>query len=119
MDKYHLLVYLNAPFVIYGFIKAFSMYRKGTVKRFGLTLRLGFWLTIALGLLFAKELYAELARRGLTDTTPLSLADVVLVTGVIFCLFLIMRLYTKADMLERRVADLQERVSVELSVRRK
>jgi len=115
MDKYALLITLNLPFIFFGIIKAWAMYKKRIVNRFGLLLRLLFWLVIAAGLIFDREIYNFLVAHHLTDSVPLSLADVVLTTGVIFSLFLCMRIYTKLDLLERRVDELHERLSIRLS----
>jgi hypothetical protein len=119
MDKYALLIILNTPVVIYGVAKAFGSYKKGRIKKVGLGLRLAFWGLILAGLVFAEELYNFLVVRGLTDSSPLSIADVVVVTGLSFCLFLILRLYSKLDTSERRFTELHERLSIELSKRKK
>ncbi|MGD8373721.1 MAG: DUF2304 family protein [Candidatus Woesebacteria bacterium] len=115
MGKYTLLMLLNVPLVIYGMLKAISAYKKGSIKTIGFITRLGFWVTILIGLVFVQEIYEFLIRKNLTDSTPLSIVDVVLVTGISFCLFLILRLYTKVDNQERRFVELHEKVSIELS----
>jgi len=115
MDKYALLILLNMPFVIFGYIKCITMYKAGAIRRVGLLLRLTFWTVILLGLVFAREIYNFLNINKLTDTAPLSLAEVVLTTGVIFSLFLCMRIYAKVETLEKRFSDLQEKISIILS----
>ncbi len=115
MDKYTLLVVLNLPFVVFGLFKAWTMYRGRVFNRFGLALRLCFWLAIAIGLIFDRAIYSFLLTHHLTDSVPLSITDVVLTTGIVFCLFLCMRIYTKLDMLERRFDELHERLSIRMS----
>lgn len=115
MDKYSILLVLNLPFVIFGYAKAIIMYKTGVTQRIGLLARIAFWSFILFGLAYAEKIYEYLIRHNLTDTTPLSLADVILVTGVIFSLFLCLRLYTKIDILEKRVSDLHEKLSIESS----
>lgn len=112
MDKYTLLILLNLPFVIFGYTKALVMYRTGDLQRLGFFVRLLFWTIILLGLVFAESIYNFLFTNSLTDTTPLSLADVVLVTGIIFTLSLCLRLYSRIDALEKRVSELHEKLSV-------
>ena len=112
MDKYTILIILNVPLVFFGYLRAITMYGEGLVRRSGLIVRFLFWSLILFGLLFAKEIYNYLAQKNLTDSPPLSLADVVLVTGVVFCLFLTMRAYTKIETLEKRLTDLHEEISI-------
>lgn len=115
MDKYSLLAVLNIPFVIFGISRAIVSFRRGGIRPLDLGLRLSFWLVVLTGLIFAEEIYHYLVVQGLTDSTPLSIADVVLVTGLNFCLFLILRLYAKLENQERRQADLHEKISIKLS----
>lgn len=112
MDKYTLLLLLNVPFVLFGIIRAFVMHHEGLLQRLGLGIRLAFWIIILFGLIFTEEIYNFLFKNNLTDTNPLSLADVVLVTGILFCFSLCLRAYAKADALERRLSDLHEELSV-------
>jgi len=118
MDKYTLLIILNVPFVIFGYIKAATMYKSGSTRHVGFILRILFWTLILIGLVFTHEIYNFLNTNKLTDSTPLSLADVVLATGVIFSLFLSMQLYTKVDALEKRLSDLHEKLSINSSIRK-
>lgn len=118
MDKYRLLMILNTPLVLYGIAMAYNSRKKGNIRGIGFALRTLFWLAVLCGLWFAREIYDFLVVRGLTDSTPLSIADVVLVTGVSFCLFLILRLYSMIDAQERQFTALHEALSIELSERK-
>ena len=115
MDKYTILIIFNLPFVIFGIFSALARYKESAMGRLSLLMRLVFWLTIGLGIIFAQDIYDFLVQNDLTNSQPLSLADVVLVTGVNFCLFLSIRAYTRIDHTERRLSDLQEKLSIELS----
>ena len=112
MDKYQLLLILNLPFVIFGVLKALMSYRTKTSDRLTLYLRLVFWLAVLLVLIFAQNIYNYLYNHGLTDSSPLSLPDVVLVTGVMLCLSMIVQLYSKFDALDKRLSDLHEKLSI-------
>lgn len=115
MDKYVLLFILNIPFVIFGVLKAVMVYRTKNVDRFTFALRMLFWVIILLVLIFAHSIYDYLYSHGLTDSTPLSIADVVLATGLMLCLSLCVRLYSKVDAMDKRLADLHEKLSVYIS----
>jgi hypothetical protein len=112
MDKYVLLFILNIPFVIFGVLKAVMVYRTKSVDRLTFVLRMLFWLLILLVLIFAHGIYNYLYDHGLTDSTPLSLPDVVLATGVMICLSLCVRLYSKVDAMDKRISDLHEKLSI-------
>jgi len=112
MDKYVLLFILNVPFVIFGVLKAVMVYRTKSVDRLTFALRMLFWLLILLVLIFSHGIYNYLFDHGLTDSTPLSLPDVVLATGVMICLSLCVRLYSKVDAMDKRISDLHEKLSI-------
>ncbi|MBX4197075.1 hypothetical protein KW801_00780 [Candidatus Saccharibacteria bacterium] len=115
MDKYVLLFLLNLPFVIFGLLKAVMVYRTKNVDLLTFILRLSFWILILLVLVFAHGIYNYLYDHGLTDSTPLSLPDVVLATGVMLVFSLCVRLYAKVDALDKRISDLHEKLSVYVS----
>jgi hypothetical protein len=117
VDKYTLLIVLNMPFIIFGLINAFILYRDSSLGRFSLLIRIIFWSSIAFGLVFAQQIYNFLVRNDLTNSQPLSLADVVLVTGVDFCMFLSLRLYTRLEHTEHKLMDLHEKLSIIISQR--
>jgi len=74
-----------------------------------------FWIVVFFGLLLAENLYDFLYKEGLTQTEPLSLFDVIQITGVIYVFYLVNRLYVKVDLLERRVQDLHQELSIRVS----
>ena len=118
MNKYVILIIFNLPFVIFGIASALSRYKESSLGRLSLLIRLVFWIIIGLGIVFAQQIYNYLVRNDLTNSQPLSLADVILVTGVDFCLFLTIRIYSRIDHLERRFSELQEQLSITLSKKR-
>ncbi len=119
MDKYTLLIVLNGPFVIFGLLKACVSYRSKLIKLGGLIARIIFWVIISSGLIFANTIYDYLIRNHLTDSGPLSIADVVQITGIIFCLSLILRLYSKYEVTERQLVKLHQELSIRLSEKNK
>lgn len=112
MDKYQLLFVLNIPFVFFGLLKALMAYRTRSLDRLTFTLRILFWIFIFFVLIFAHTIYDYLYRHGLTDSSPLSLPDVVLATGIMLCLSLCVRLYAKVDAMDKRLSDLHEKLSI-------
>src|SRR4051794_6424889 len=115
MSKYLILIVFNLPFVIFGILSALARYKESSLGRLSLIIRLIFWIGIGAGIIFAQQIYNYLIHNDLTNSQPLSLADVVLVTGVSFCFFLLIRVYARLDHTERRLSDLQEKLSIQLS----
>ncbi len=76
------------------------------------------WILITLGLLGAEPLYTWLFSHGLTQTDSLSLFDVVQITAIVMLFYVANRSRAKLEVLERRVQDLHQELSIELSEKR-
>ena len=115
MLKYILIVVLNLPFVFLGVARTISSYESKRISRGRAAFWMFFWLVITVGLFAAEPIYTWLQINNLTDSTPLSIFDVAEITGIIMSLTLILRLYTKTDILEQRLAQLNTEASIRLS----
>lgn len=115
MSRYVILILLNAPLILVAVINAIVSYNLKNLSLRRLVLKVTFWVTVFIGLVFAESIYTFLYAEGLTQTEPLSLFDVMQITGVIFVFFLVNRLYVKVDVLERQVHDLHQELSIRLS----
>jgi hypothetical protein len=73
------------------------------------------WLTILVGLASTKYIYEFLFSNQLTQTEPLSLFDVVQITGIVTVLYMANRARLKIDALEVRLRDLHQELSIRLS----
>ena len=115
MSRYLILVILNVPLIMAGILSAVVAYRlkKSSRKRF--TFRILLWLAILLGLLLSEPIYNFLFSNQLTTTEPLSLFDVIQITGIIFTLFVANRAYSKAEYLENRLQSMHRDLSIRLS----
>jgi len=106
---------LNTPLVLAGLSIALVDYKldKTTNKKFAVQVII--WLIIFSGIASAKFIYEFLFSNHLTQTEPLSLFDVIEITGIIFVLFIANRSRIKLEALERRVQDLHQELSIQLS----
>lgn len=115
MSRYLILIILNAPLIVAAMINTLVGYKLKRMSRrrffFGIT----FWLLLLIGLVCVEPLYSFLFSNNLTETEPLSLFDVMQITGIIFTLFIANKAYGKVDLLERRVQDLHQELSIRLS----
>lgn len=115
MSRYLILIILNAPLLIAAGVNTIVGYKLGRMTKKRMLVGVSFWLILLLGLCLLQPIYQFLFSNKLTETEPLSLFDVVQITGIIFTLFIANRAYGKVDRLERRVNDLHQELSIELS----
>lgn len=115
MSRYAILVILNTPFIVAGILNALIAYKLSKISKHRFALQIVFWLIIFTGLIAAEPIYRFLFSNNLTATEPLSLFDVLQVTGIIAVFFMANRTRTKLYTLERRVQDLHQELSIKLS----
>jgi hypothetical protein len=115
MSRYLILVILNLPLILLALLGALVEYKMGRISRKGFVRQVIIWFLILGGLAGAKSIYEFLFSQGLTQTEPLSLFDVIQITGIIIVLFMANRSRIKLENLERRVQDLHQELSIRLS----
>lgn len=115
MSRYLLLVLLNIPLVIAGIVNAVVSFKLGRSGRRRFVFRIALWLLILASLVFAKPIYDFMFSNNLTQTEPLSLFDVIQITGIIIVFFIANQAFTRTDLLERRVQDLHQELSIRLA----
>ena len=115
MSRYLLLLLLNLPFILAGLLSALTQYRLGRSSRQRLLVQSALWLIILAGLIFAEPLYAWLFSNNLTDTEPLSLFDVVQITAIVVLFYVVNRMRSKQESIEKRLRDLHQEISIKLS----
>ena len=112
MSKYLLLVLLNAPFILYGMMKSLLYFKEGVYSRLQFLFRLVFWGGCLALLVLTKPIYDFLAGNKLTNSPPLSLADVLLATGCFLALTMIVRLYARLEKAERKLTEMNEALAL-------
>jgi hypothetical protein len=115
VSRYLLLVLLNLPFIIAGILNAIVSYKMKRISKRKYIFRTLLWIIILLGLLFAETIYKFLFSNNLTQTEPLSLFDVIQITGIILAFFIANQAYSKVAFLEKRVQDLHQELSIRLT----
>ena len=115
MSRYLILVILNVPLIAAALLSALVDYKMGKFPRKTFIRQIVIWIVIFSGLAGAKFIYQFLFSNGLTQTEPLSLFDVIQITGIIIVLFMANRSRIKLETLERRVQDLHQELSIRLS----
>ena len=114
MSKYLLLVLINAPIVLIGVVRAITRYKTkpARISRSKCITEVVFWLAIGVGLSFVEPLYNTLLRHNLTDSPPMSLFDVALLTLFVFALLLIVETNEEITALKKTVSRLHEKLAI-------
>lgn len=117
MSRYILLVLLNLPLLLVGIISTITDYKTSRISRRKYRLGLLLWAVAAICLVMTEPTYNALIRYNLTNSTPMSLFDIVLLTIVLYCLFLIRQANIRTTLLSRKLARLHENLAVAEEVR--
>lgn len=96
-------------------MNAFVSYKMKHISLKRMVLKFIFWISLLMALIFTEPIYNWLYSEGLTQTEALSLFDVILITVSLLLFFLVNKLYVKVDVLERRVQDLHQELSIRLT----
>lgn len=115
MSRYLILLLLNLPLILMAFIGILVDFKLGKLSKRKFMGQAAIWLVILTGLAFAGPVYEFLFSNKLTQTEPLSLFDVILITGVVTVLFMANRSRIKVEALERRIQSLHQELSIRLS----
>ena len=115
MSRYTILLVLNAPFIVAGLINALVNFKLSKISRARFLFQILLWFTIFVGLASTESIYQWLFSNNLTTTEPLSLFDVIQITGIVMVFFIAMRTRAKVETLERHIQDLHQELSIQLS----
>ena len=115
MSRYLILVLLNAPIVFAGLFNALIDYKTKKIKPKKFIFQTTIWLIIFIGIILTKYIYEFLFSNHLTQTEPLSLFDVIEITGIILVLFMANRSRLKLELMDKRFQDMHRELSIQLS----
>lgn len=119
MSRYFLLLLLNLPFIIAAIISQVTLYKLGKSTKKRLYVQLFIWVIILGGLIFAESFYEWLRVNKFTQTDSLSLFDVVQITAIVILIYVTNRSRQKLLVLETRLNDLHQELSIRLSTKDK
>lgn len=115
MSRYLLLVLLNLPLILLAISGLIVSFKAKKIHLKQLIVRLFFWVALLGALILVYPLYTFLFQNNLTQTEPLSLFDVVLITAVIGLLVSHLRSRSKIDSLESKMNKLHQEISIKTS----
>lgn len=114
MSKYLLLVLINSPLVLIGIVRAITRYKTkpARISKHKAVVEVLFWLSIGAALSFAQPIYNAAVRYNLTDSTPMSLFDVAVLTLFVFALLMIVETNEELTALKKTVSRLHEKLAI-------
>jgi hypothetical protein len=115
VSRYLILLLINTPFIVAGVLNALVNFKLKKVSTRRFIYQLGMWLLVFASLALIKPIYEFLFSNNLTKTEPLSLFDVMQITGIVAVVFISSRSRAKIEVLERRVQDLHQELSIRLA----
>lgn len=115
MSRYLLLFIINLPFIFMAILGAVTQYKLHRSTRQKMIARVSLWLIVAVALALTQPIYDWLFSHRLTQTEPLSLFDVVEITGIVLVFYIANRTRAKVETIERRLQDLHQELSIRMS----
>lgn len=115
ISRFLILVLINVPIVLFGVLSAIVGYKtKRISKRRGM-IEIICWLLAFAALACVEPVYNVLVEQHLTDSGPMSIFDMVLLTLVLLCLLLIVRANEKLTALNKKLSLIHEHVVIKES----
>jgi hypothetical protein len=111
-NKYALLVIINLPLLLIAIIGTLANYNTKHISKKRATVELIFWCLVGFMLVLIEPIYNTLIRHHLTNSAPMNIFDVVLLTMVLLCVLLIKQVNDKAAKLNKKIARLHESIVI-------
>lgn len=115
MLKYILFAAVAIILFITVVVRATVDYKTKRISKNKYSATVLFWLAIVAGIVLVGPLYEWLRISNLTDSGPISLIDLILLTMSVFLLYLIMRTQQSISDLDQKIARLHEEIAIERS----
>jgi hypothetical protein len=109
-NKYAILVIVNLPLLLIAIVGAMTNYKTGRISKRKATIEIVFWLIVGVLLVLIEPLYNTLIRHNLTNSAPMNIFDVGLLTLFIMSLLLIKHINEKVTRLNRKISRMHESI---------
>ena len=111
-SKYAILIIVNLLLLLIAVTGTLVNYNTKRISRRRAILELLFWGAIGVMLVLIEPIYNALLRHHITNSAPMSIFDVVLLTLVILCLLLIKHVNEKVVALSRKISTIHEGIVI-------
>ena len=110
--KYNLLIILSSPILMLFILRIYDNYKRKRISlRAGILLGLC-WLILLIGVLFNKYVFEIILRSKLSDSTPLSLYDMIQIVAIIFLIYVAFRQSFKIEDLREKITKINEEIAL-------
>lgn len=106
------------PIIILFLIRAYDGYKRKKISLRGYSIILFFLLVLTGGVLFNKQLFTYLESSHLTNSTPLSLFDVVQIAAIILLLYLVFRQTYRIEELQTKLSLLNQEIALRYPIKK-
>jgi len=111
-SKYALLVIINIPILLVGIIGAITNYKTSRISKQRCVTQVTLWLLVGIAFVFVEPVYNSLVRHHLTESAPMSIFDMMLLTGIVFCLLLVKHANERIMEINKKLARLHENQAI-------
>jgi len=111
-NKYNVLIYLTAPVLILFLFRIIDNYKRRKIGSKSMIILLASWIVLTTGLIFNKYLFDVIRSSKLSDSTPLSLYDVIQISFIVFLIYITFRHTFKIEELKGKVTKLNQEIAL-------
>lgn len=115
MLKYILLTVVVVALFAVVSVRATVDYKTKRISKNKYSATVLFWFAVVVAIILVGPLYEWLRISNLTDSGPISLIDLILLTVTVFLLYLIMRMKQNLTELSNKISRLHEEIAIEKS----
>jgi len=112
ISRFALLVLINLPIVLVGIIGAITSYKTSKTSKEHCYIEVVVWLIVGTGLVFVEPVYNVLLKNHLTNSAPMSIFDIVLLTLVLLCAIFIKSANEKISALNKKLSRIHEHIVI-------
>jgi hypothetical protein len=117
--KYNILIILCLPILILFLIRIYDGYKRNKISFRGLIILLLFLIILSFGILFNKQFFNYFETTRLTDSTPLSLYDVIQIVAIIALIYQAFRQTYKIENLQNKLSRLNQEIALKYARNKK
>lgn len=113
--RYFLLILLNLPIILIALTNIVTQYKTGKMSVGRFRHQLILWLTVLFILIGSFPVYNYLVGNPLSSSGELSLLDIVVVTVIVYLIYIVNNQRRKIEQNEKTLRDLHQELSIKLS----